>query len=118
MDGLVDGGRSCNMDIKARLQAVLDRREARRTSPSRFVARPPIHIDSKDYRRAFMTGNVLGWVDTEAKVHFLQIPSLLKGIPEKSWTISSTAEPEIEFARQTFLADPSQDLLVVTSIDW
>lgn len=45
IDALVDGS-LCRMDVRARLQAVLDRREARYASPSHFVARPVISIAS------------------------------------------------------------------------
>lgn len=106
-------GTSCGMDIATRLQVVLRRREARKTL--KFTGK---HIVSTLTGDLLVAGNVFGSLDMAAEtLHVQQVPSLLKGIPETSWTVKLPSGHETSSNNKVAI-EPSQDLLVLSQIDW
>jgi hypothetical protein len=57
-------------------------------------------------------GNVWGHSSGRDDINFVQLPSRLRGIPMRQWTL------RLDFAVQDFGMDPSQDLLVTIEINF
>ncbi|KAL0951412.1 hypothetical protein HGRIS_008104 [Hohenbuehelia grisea] len=53
-------------------------------------------------------GNILSQFEADGSLKFMQLPSKLRGVPKRQWSIK-----ELEFSPRDFGLDPSQDLLVL-----
>jgi hypothetical protein len=53
-------------------------------------------------------GSVLSQKSSKAEFHFHRLPSSIRGIPQKQWTISRRS-----FGVRDYTIDPSQDLIVL-----
>ena len=58
-------------------------------------------------------GGVLAGCESSRTLVFRQLPSLIRGIPDKEWSI-----PDLDFDVDDFTMDPAQDLLVVVNHWW
>lgn len=112
IDGLREGT-SCGMDTATRLQVVLQRREARKTL--KFTGK---HFVSTLTGDLLVAGNVFGSLDMASEtLHVQQVPSLLKEIPEKFWTVKLPSGHE-NYSDNKVAIEPSQDLLVLSQVNW
>ena len=106
IDGIEDGTPG-GMTTVQRLDAIRRRREAWRSL--QFDFKRFITVEG-DRAHAF-SGSHFAWVDLNGHIRVLQVPSTIKGIPEKSWAVKAEG---LDFEQSVDMTiDADQDLLVV-----
>ena len=105
--GLEDGDEEFEMDVSQRLNLLREHQKAW----DNFDFTSELFVDLE--QDCFFTcqeiqGGVLSQKATDRSITFIQIPSKIRGISHKKWSVENL---DFEFTAYTF--DPSQDLLVL-----
>ena len=105
LDGLEDGEPG-GLPIIKRIQALRHRRQCWRTFDFSFQR----VITVPERRQYTYAGTHFAWFNAEGVLQVLQIPSQVKGVPEKLFTVPV----DVDATRVVdMLADPGSDLLVL-----
>lgn len=106
VDSLEDGPPG-GKNTSERLQSLLEHREAWRSL--QFTAKQV--VNAYNGCRLF-TGRHLVWTDVSRKMNVTQVPSAIRGIPDKTWTIKLN-KVNINSVEDGVAMDPDQNLLVL-----
>ena len=104
------------MSVRTQLNAVLERRKARRTLT--YDQKLIVKAGSSRATLFFFSSDILGWLDLDQRetLHLLRVPSPRRQILEKSWTVDLPRTFAAGYTVDYRAVDPLQDLLVVVNI--
>lgn len=107
MDGMEDGPPN-GMNTVERLDILRKRRAAWNSRTLPFTYNKLLSV--RHYVSGWIfIGNHIAWITSSSKLEVLRVPSAMKGVTEKSWTVEGFDREHL----QTFMIEPEQDLLVL-----